>query len=133
MSLRNNITWLDEDVVLAIHEAQTAEHGGASGVRDPGLLASALARAQNAAAYSDADIPTLAALYALGTIKNHPFIDGNKRVGAVLLETFLELNGYALDANDAEFFATIVAVAASEMTEDEFTMWVHRCARRTEG
>lgn len=93
-------------------------------MRDRGLLASALARPQNAAAYSDADVPLLAALYALGIIKNHPFIDGNKRVGAVLLETFLELHECTLTATDSAFVAAILAVAAGEMTDDDFVACV---------
>lgn len=119
-----DILWLDEPVVLAIHDAQLAEHGGGSGIRDAGLLSSALARPRNAAAYAEPDIPELAALYALGIIRNHPFIDGNKRVGAVLLETFLELNEYKLRATDKELLGAIVSVAAGDMSEHAFTDWV---------
>ncbi len=110
--------------MLAVHETQLAEHGGGTGIRDAGLLASALARPRNAAAYGAADVPALAALYALGIIKNHPFIDGNKRVGTVLLETFLQLNGYRLGASDAELLATIMALAAGELDDEAFTLWV---------
>jgi death-on-curing protein len=87
--LPDEFVWLDPALVLAVHAAQLAEHGGGDGVRDPGLLDSALPRPQNAAAYGDADVPTLASLYALGIIRNHPFVGGNRRVGTVLLETFL--------------------------------------------
>jgi death on curing protein len=128
--LQNNFCWLDEDVVLAIHEAQIAEHGGATGVRDLGLLASALARPQNAAAYSDADVADLAALYALGIIKNHPFVDGNKRVGTVLLETFLELHDNELAVADDDLLSVIFALAAGEVSDADFTMWVREHARR---
>jgi death-on-curing protein len=128
VSSQNNFGWLDEDTVLAIHEAQIAEHGGAPGVRDSGLLASALARPQNAAAYSDADAPTLASLYALGIVKNHPFIDGNKRVGAVLLETFLELHGFELAATDEEFLEVMLAAAAGTIADETFSTWVREHA-----
>jgi death on curing protein len=128
--LQNNFCWLDKDVVLAIHESQIAEHGGASGVRDLGLLESALARPQNAAAYSDVDVADLAALYALGVIKNHPFVDGNKRVGTVLLETFLELHEHELAAGDDDLLAMILSLAAGEVSDANFTTWVREHARR---
>jgi death on curing protein len=116
--------WLSTALVLAVHEAQLAEHGGARGIRDAGLLESALARPRNASAYTSADVPELAALYALGIIRNHPFVDGNKRVATVLLETFLEIHGYTLTASDAELFSEIMALAASTVSEDVFTAWV---------
>jgi death-on-curing protein len=128
--LQPNFCWLDEDAVLAIHEAQIAEHGGATGVRDLGLLASALARPQNAAAYSDAEVSDLAAFYALGIIKNHPFIDGNKRVGTVLLETFLELHDHELAVADDDLLTVILALAAGEPSDADFTTWVREHARR---
>ncbi len=118
--------WLREDVVLAIHEAQIAEHGGSAGIRDEGLLSSALARPRNAAAYADPDIPALASLYALGIIKNHPFIDGNKRVGAVLLELFLGENGYVLGASDDDLLHAILGAASGTLSETAFTAWVRR-------
>lgn len=117
--------------MLAIHDAQLAEHGGAVGVRDPGLLKSALDRPKNAEAYSDIGVPALSALYTLGIIKNHPFVDGNKRVGAVLLETFLEDHGYELNASGPDLLATIVAVAASKLSEADFIAWVNSHARPT--
>lgn len=99
------------------HSAQLAEHGGAVGLRDRELLASALARPHNAAADSDAEVPELAARYALGIIKNHPFIDGNKRVGAVLLEAFLENHDYELHATDTELLTIIRGIAAAAMSD----------------
>ena len=112
-------------MVLAIHDAQIAEHGGVAGVRDLGLLESALARPRNAASYeSSAAIPKLASLYALGVIRDHPFIDGNKRVGFVLLELFLALNGFELLASDAQCYEAIVSAASGEITEAQFTTWV---------
>lgn len=113
-------------MVLAIHDAQIAEHGGAAGVRDLGMLESALARPRNAASYeSDASIPQLAALYALGVIRDHPFIDGNKRVGLVLLELFLALNGYELRASDAQCYETIVSAAGGDYSEGQLLAWVN--------
>ncbi|MBC5801055.1 MAG: type II toxin-antitoxin system death-on-curing family toxin [Candidatus Eremiobacteraeota bacterium] len=128
MSSRNKFDWLNEDVVLAIHEAQIAEHGGRAGVRDRGLLASSLARPQNAAAYSALDVPHAAALYALGIIKNHPLVDGNKRVGAVLLETFLQLHGYELIVTDGQLLAAILGLAAGETDDEAFVCWVRERA-----
>jgi death-on-curing protein len=118
------IAWLEERLVLAVHEAQLAEHGGLPGIRDAGLLASALARPRNAAAYGDPDVPSLAALYALAILRNHPFIDGNKRVGTVLMETFMELHGYTLTASDPDLLRTILSAAAGELSDDDFTAWV---------
>ncbi|MEO6834884.1 MAG: type II toxin-antitoxin system death-on-curing family toxin [Candidatus Tumulicola sp.] len=126
--MQNNFNWIDQATVLAIHDAQIAEHGGNPGVRDLGLLESALARPQNAAGYSEMDIPDLAALYALGVIQNHPFVDGNKRVGIVLLDLFLEDNGYELVTDDATLVKVALAVAAGEMSDEEFKAWVRACA-----
>jgi len=111
--------------VLAIHDAQIAEHGGVAGVRDLGLLESALARPRNAASYeSNAAIPPLAALYALGVIRDYPFIDGNKRVGLVLLKLLLALNGFELRASDEQCYEAVVGAAGGDFTEAEFTAWV---------
>ncbi len=119
--------------MLAIHDAQIAEHGGTAGVRDLGLLDSALARARNAAAYDgEATIPNLAALYALGIICDHPFIDGNKRVGLVLLEVFLALNGFRLFASDAQCYEAIVSTASGEASEADFVTWVEAHAMQAE-
>jgi len=124
VSLRSNFNWLGEDLVLAIHEAQIAQHGGASGVRDLGLLASALARPKQAATFAHPTVPELAALYTLGIIKNHPFVDGNKRVGTVLLDVFLEDHGYEVVVSDEELLSTVVALAAGKMSEETFVAWV---------
>ena len=124
MSSPSEYRWIADNVVLAIHEAQIQEHGGAAGLRDPGLLASALERPQNAAAYAEPDVPELAALYALGVIQNHPFVDGNKRVGTVVLEVFLEDNGYELVASDVELLAAIMSIAAGASSDEEFITWV---------
>jgi death-on-curing protein len=116
--------WIEQDIVLAIHEEQVAEHGGSSGVRDLGLLESALARPRNLAAYGEPDIAFLAASYAFGLARNHPFIDGNKRTALVVAETFLVRNGYALAADDESCLRTFLALAGGEMTEDALGEWL---------
>src|SRR3546814_8482956 len=93
--------WVSLDVAIAAHREQLAEHGGGDGVRDGNLLESAMARPQNTAAYGDPDAAELAASYAYGIARNHPFVDGNKRTAAVISEPFLVLNGYGLNASDA--------------------------------
>src|SRR5260370_40784219 len=97
-------TWVDSDVVLAIHEEQLAEHGGADGVRDMGLLESALARPQNRLAYGSPDVADLAGAYAAGIARNHPCIDGSKRPACVAAETLVELNGSEVAAHDARAY-----------------------------
>jgi death-on-curing protein len=120
----NQWTWIEESVVLAVHEAQLAEHGGLAGVRDTGLLASALARPINLAAYGEPDAVALAAAYAFGIARNHPFIDGNKRTAFVCAELFLALNGVALLADDAACVGTMLALASGELPETEFADWL---------
>jgi death-on-curing protein len=127
---QNNFNWIELDLVLTVHEAQIAEHGGTSGVRDAGLLASALTRPRNAAIYSNADACEIAAFYALGIIRDHPFIDGNKRVGAVLLETFLEDNGFEFPVEDSQLVDVYLQVADGSMSEEQFIGWVKKGARR---
>jgi len=120
----NHWTWIEEAVVWAVHEAQLAEHGGPAGVRDAGLLASALARPRNLAADGEADAPALAAAYGFGIARNHPFIDGNKRTAFVCAELFLALNGHSLAADDANCVATMLALAAGDLSEADFTAWL---------
>lgn len=115
--------WVLPAVADAVHAEQLAEHGGGEGVRDAGLMASALARPQNLVAYGDPDAAALAAAYAFGIARNNPFVDGNKRTAAVVSETFLMLNGYDLTASDAEVVVAFVALAAGELTEAELTDW----------
>ncbi len=124
--------WLRPDVVRAIHDAQLAEHGGGVGLRDLGLLESALARPRNLAAYGDPDAAALAACYAYGLASNHPFVDGNKRTAYVALELFLALNGHQLTADDADCVTTMLAVAAGEMGEAGLTASISCWARREE-
>ena len=116
--------WIEESVVWAVHEAQLAEHGGSAGVRDSGLLQSALARPLNLVAYGEADASTLAAAYGFGIARNHPFIDGNKRTAFVCAELFLALNGYVLTALDADCVSTMLALAAGELPEADFAAWI---------
>lgn len=116
--------WLSQQLILAIHDEQLAEHGGSTGLRDPGLLDSALARPLNRAGYGEPDIAELAAVYALGIARNHPFIDGNKRTAFVALEVFLRLNGCQLTVGDAEAVVMTMAMAAGELSDNEFIAWV---------
>ncbi len=115
--------WVDETVVMAIHDRQLAEHGGSEGLRDPGLLASALARPQNAAAYGTPDAAELAASYAFGIAKNHPFIDGNKRTAWVVARLFLAANGRTLTFSPADAVATVEALAAGVLGEQQLAGW----------
>jgi death on curing protein len=122
--------WLQRDVVVAIHEAQLAEHGGGTGLRDAGLLESALARPENLAAYGQPDVADLAAAYGYGISRNHAFVDGNKRTGFVAVELFLELNGHTLCANDSACVMAMLAVSAGEITEAEFSGWIRDHAEK---
>ncbi len=115
--------WVAIEVAQAAHLEQLAEHGGAAGVRDARLMESAMARPQNLVVYGEPDAAELAAAYAFGIARNHPFADGNKRTAAVVSETFLVLNGYALDASDAELVVAFLALAAGELTEGEMADW----------
>ena len=117
-------TWIDATVIETIHDAQLAEHGGLLGVRDTGLLASALARPQNLALYGTPDIAELAAAYGYGISRNHAFIDGNKRTGFVAAELFCALNGFELVANDGDCVLTMLAVASGDITEEAFGNWL---------
>lgn len=120
----NRWIWIERRVVIAAHNEQLAEHGGAAGIRDPGLLESALARAPNLAAYGDPDVAALAAAYGFGIIRNHPFVDGNKRAALIATELFLALNGFELVVGDVDCVVTILALAASELDEAEFAGWL---------
>lgn len=121
-----NWTWVTIEVAEAAHAEQLAEHGGGEGVRERGALESAMARPQNTAGYGKPDISDLAAAYAFGIARNHPFVDGNKRTAAVVSESFLMQNGYRLTATDAEVVVAFLALAAGELTEDEMADWFRR-------
>jgi len=116
--------WLSRQLILAIHDEQLAEHGGALGVRDDGLLDSAPARPLNRAGYGEPDTAELAALYAIAIARNDLFIDGNKRTAYVALETFLALNGCVFPVSDADAALVTLAMAAGDMEDREFTDWV---------
>lgn len=116
--------WIGLAVAQAIHEEQIAEHGGGEGVRDIGLLDSALARPRNAWGYGVTDLCALAASLGHGIARNHPFVDGNKRTAFVAVETFLILNGVELVAGDAACVVAMLDLAAGEMSEDDFAGWL---------
>jgi len=115
--------WVRQDVVFALHDEQIAEHGGLSGIRDAALVESALARPLNLAAYGEPDAAELAAAYAFGLARNHPFADGNKRSAAVVALTFLLLNDVAFEITEAELVVMTMALAAGDLTEDEVARW----------
>lgn len=116
--------WIEEKTVLAVHSEQLAEHGGLTGTRDKGLLESALAKPQNNAAYGNSQIEELAAAYAFGIARNHPFNDGNKRTAFVAMELFLNLNEHRLCANNEECLKIMLQVAAGDISEKELAAWV---------
>lgn len=125
--------WIAKEVVLAIHEQSLSQHGGSVGIRDEGLLDSALGRPLNLFAYEKPTIFALAASYAAGIIRNHPFIDGNKRIGFVIGAVFLERNGYELAALEEEATITTLALAASEIKESDYAAWLERNSKRVRG
>ncbi|MEX2531828.1 MAG: type II toxin-antitoxin system death-on-curing family toxin [Gemmatimonadota bacterium] len=119
--------WLTSTVVLAIHTDQTETHGGSLGLRDEGLLASALQRSRNRFHYEpNSHIHALAAAYGFGIAQNHPFIDGNKRVAFQAMYVFLGLNGYSIDASEESIVALMLSVASGEMTEPQLTTWLEQ-------
>lgn len=119
-------SWISKALAMAIHDRQLAEHGGSSGVRDEQLLESALARPQQRDSYSDPppDLAELAASLCFGLVKNHPFVDGNKRTATVCMETFIRLNGGQLLASDADLFPRILALADGRLSEADFAQWL---------
>lgn len=123
--------WVRTDVVLAIHGRLIAEHGGTDGVPDPAALDSALSRPRNAFAYADPapDIAALAAVYAFGICRNHPFVDGNKRTSLVAMRTFLSLNGSDLHASQREKHDALWRLAAGSLSEQELAEWIREHCR----
>lgn len=116
--------WISRQALELLHGESLAEHGGAAGLRDEGLLESALARPVNLAAYGQPDLADLAACYGVGLAKNHPFVDGNKRAAFLSVGLFLALNGHRLRATQVEATLTMLAVAASDMDESSFAVWI---------
>ncbi|MBI1393558.1 MAG: type II toxin-antitoxin system death-on-curing family toxin [Alphaproteobacteria bacterium] len=116
--------WITRDIALAAHARSLKDHGGADGVRDEGMLDSALARPQNLAAYGDPSVFELAAALAYGIVKNHPFVDGNKRTGFLSAYVFLGLNGWELEAGPDEAAAITIDLAAGEIGEGDVARWL---------
>lgn len=123
MSVRLEPVWLDANLALAIHDRQLAEHGGPNGVRDQGALESALSRPRNRWEYGEDDLCALAATYAFGFARNHPFTDGNKRTAWVLARAFLMLNSVEIMFRPEDAVTTVQSLAAGELTEDELADW----------
>jgi death-on-curing protein len=123
--------WLDPAVLRAVHDEQILEHGGPGGTRDPGLLESAMARPRQLATYGSPDVAALAAAYAHGIARNHPFVDGNKRTAFVAVELFLDLNGHELAASDADCVMAMLQLAADEWDEERFADWVRQHCRES--
>jgi death-on-curing protein len=119
-------TWITKAMVIAMHDRQLAEHGGSAGLRDEGLLESALMRPQNIASYADTipDLVELAAAYAYGIANNHPFVDGNKRTALVVALTFLYLNDYTFCGDYKDEYQAVIKLASGEWKEREFTDWL---------
>ena len=126
--------WIGKELAIAIHHRQLAEHGGADGVRDEGLLESALARPRQRFAYEDPTptIPAMAAAYAFGIARNHAFIDGNKRTAYVVCRTFLILNGFDLTADRVDRYRTFLALAEGSLSEAELAAWLTENTRQAE-
>ena len=118
--------WVSRQVLLLLHDEGLVEHGGAPGLRDEGLFDSALARPLNLAAYGEPDIASLAAAYGVGLAKNHPFVDGNKRVAFLAVGLFLAANGYRLIASQVDATLTVLAVAAGELSDEAFADWIRK-------
>ena len=118
--------WIESAIVQAVHDRQLSEHGGAEGVRDQGALESAIARPRNLAAYGEPDAAALAAAYAFGIARNHPFVDGNKRSAWVTARLFLAANNRKLSFDRDEATMTVQALAAGELSEDELAEWLRQ-------
>jgi len=129
--------WITKSALMLLHDESLATHGGGEGLRDEGLLDSALARPLNLVAYADADAPpdvaALAASYTVGLAKNHPFVDGNKRAAFLATGLFLYLDGHRLEATQADATLTMLAVATGDMTEDAFADWLRLHAHKKTG
>jgi death-on-curing protein len=124
--------WISKQEIIAFHSKQIQEHGGLPGVRDDGLLESAIARPQQVFAYSDVNIFELAASYAHGIIKNHPFLDGNKRTAIITAGIFLIVNGWMLEVSEEELYLQTIALAESALSEKSFSRWLKESCQKIE-
>jgi death on curing protein len=122
--------WIDKRLLLLLHDESLVEHGGASGLRDEGLLESALSRPLNLVAYGEPDLAALAAAYATGLAKNHPFVDGNKRAAFLSVGLFLGLNGYKLTATQADATVAVFSLAAGDWDDATFANWIRNNSAR---
>jgi death on curing protein len=123
--------WIDKSDALAIHDELLGQHGGAQGIRDETLLESALARAQQHFAYAEKpDVIEMAAAYMSGIVRNHPFVDGNKRTGFVVGTLFLELNGYVFTAGEVEATHAVLSLAAGKLSEAQLVVWLRDNVKR---
>lgn len=125
-----SLKWLRSDVLAALHDEQLAEHGGASGVRDEGLFDSALARAQNLAAYGSPSLFELAAAYTDGIARNHPFVDGNKRTAFIAAILFLDINGVIFEGNEVDAVERTLALAAGAIDAEAYAAWLEGASRK---
>ncbi|KAB2929132.1 MAG: type II toxin-antitoxin system death-on-curing family toxin [Leptonema illini] len=132
--MKRSIRWLTERMILAIHKDQINQSGGIHGIRDQGLLESALFRPQNLLNYDErVHLFQLAAAYGYGIARNHPFVDGNKRIAFMAMYVFLGLNGYDFDATEEDVVATMLQLAAGKLSESELTNWLTEHARKDRG
>ncbi len=122
--------WLRRDAMLAVHEMLLAEFGGLHGIRDEGLFESALARPQQVVAYGSPTLFELASAYVAGLIRNHPFVDGNKRIGFMAAITFLETNGLTFHATEADAVVRTLALAARQLTEEDYAAWLKKHSKK---
>lgn len=125
----NEPIWLNRDDALGIHDMMLSQHGGSAGVRDNGLLLSALAKPQNRFAYGSTSLPEMAGSSAVGVVLNHPFVDGNKRTGFMLAATFLEINGWEFTATESSVVQSTLALASGTMTEQQYVDWLSEWCR----
>ncbi|MBY9065672.1 type II toxin-antitoxin system death-on-curing family toxin [Hyphomonas sp. WL0036] len=130
MTARPAPKWLRREAVLILHDESLADHGGAAGIRDGGLFESALARPENLFAYGEPDLFDLAAAYAFGIVRNHPFVDGNKRTGFLAAAVFLEINGWVLIADEVDATVQTFGLAASEISEEIYAGWLRRSCEK---
>ena len=130
MTSRKEPRWVGGPTTLALHDRQLSEHGGPSGIRDGGALESALARPRNQWEYGEDDLCALAAAYAFGIARNHPFTDSNKRIAWVVARLFLRKNGIALRIDEREAITTVLALAAGDLTEKELADWFRQRAKQ---